>query len=251
MPSITITATGSPSATLNRSGSLPAGVTATKTTSGNSTTIVIAGTPTAGGLFTDTFTSSNGAGSATPQTLTLTVNAGPNITSGATGTATVGTPYSFTFRATGYPAPQLTESGALPQGVTFTQGAGTATLTGTPAAGTGGVYVLTITAANATSMVTKAFTLTVRQAPVITSASSVTFNRGTAQTFAITATGYPVPTLSRTGTLPSGLRFTNNGNGTATLSGTAGATSAGTYTWTITARNAAATVTQTLTITVT
>ena len=48
----------------------------------------------------------------------------------------------------GFPAATtLTETGALPAGVTFTDnGDGTATLAGTPAAGTGGTYPLTITA---------------------------------------------------------------------------------------------------------
>ena len=51
---------------------------------------------------------------------------------------------------TGYPAPTLTETGALPPGVTFTDNAnGTATLAGTPAAGTQGSYPLTLSATNA------------------------------------------------------------------------------------------------------
>ena len=50
---------------------------------------------------------------------------------------------------TGNPAATITESGALPSGVTFTDnGNGTATLAGTPAAGTNGSYPITITAAN-------------------------------------------------------------------------------------------------------
>ena len=48
------------------------------------------------------------------------------------------------------PAPALTESGALPAGLTFTDnGNGTATIAGTPAAGSGGSYPITITATNA------------------------------------------------------------------------------------------------------
>ena len=50
---------------------------------------------------------------------------------------------------TGFPTATLSETGALPTGVTFVDnGNGTATLAGTPAAGTGGTYPLTITAAN-------------------------------------------------------------------------------------------------------
>ena len=49
-------------------------------------------------------------------------------------------------------------------------GDGTATLAGTPAAGTGGTYPLTITAANSVLPdATQSFTLTIAQAPAITS----------------------------------------------------------------------------------
>jgi len=50
--------------------------------------------------------------------------------------------------ATGTPKPAIAESGALPAGVTFTPGDGTALLTGTPAAGTGNDYNITFTATN-------------------------------------------------------------------------------------------------------
>ena len=51
-------------------------------------------------------------------------------------------------------------------------GDGTGTLSGTPAAGTGGVYALTFTAANGVlPNATQAFTLTVNEAPAITSAT--------------------------------------------------------------------------------
>ena len=84
---------------------------------------------------------------------------------------------------TGFPTPALSETGALPTGVTFVDnGDGTATLAGTPAAGTGGTYPLTITAANGVLPdATQSFTLTVAaaEAPAITSADSTTFTTGT------------------------------------------------------------------------
>src|SRR4029077_11753778 len=49
--------------------------------------------------------------------------------------------------------------------------------------------------------------------------------------------GVPTPTLTRTGALPSGVTFIDNGNGTATLSGTPAGGTAGTYPLTITASN--------------
>ena len=48
---------------------------------------------------------------------------------------------------------------------------------------------------------------TVHQPPAITSADNVTFTIGAAGTFTVTVTGYPTPTLSMSGTLPSGITF--------------------------------------------
>ena len=72
---------------------------------------------------------------------------------------------SFTVTTTGFPTPSLSETGTLPSGVTFVDnGNGTATLSGTPAAGTGDSYSLTFTAANGvTPSATQPFTLTVDQ----------------------------------------------------------------------------------------
>jgi len=50
------------------------------------------------------------------------------------------------------PTASISESGALPSGITFTDNHdGTATLAGTPAAGTGATYPLTLTASNGVS----------------------------------------------------------------------------------------------------
>jgi len=83
----------------------------------------------------------------------------------------------------GYPTAALTESGALPNGVTFVDdGDGTATLAGTPAAGSGGTYPLTITADNQVgSGVTQAFTLTVGKVlPAVTWTTPAPITYGTA-----------------------------------------------------------------------
>src|SRR6185437_3705425 len=137
--------------------------------------------------------------------------------------------------ATGTPTPSLTESGALPSGITFhDNGNGSATLSGT--ASVAGTFPITFTATNGIgSPATQNFTLTVNpasQAPSITSANSTTFTAGTAGSFTVTATGTPTPTLTESGSLPSGVTFHDNGNGTATLSGTASA--AGTFAITFT-----------------
>ena len=68
--------------------------------------------------------------------------------------------------------------------------------------------------------------------------------------FTVTATGYPVPSLTKTGTLPPGITFTDNDNGTATINGVPKATDGGNYTVTITAKNNQGTVTQAFTLVV-
>jgi autotransporter-associated beta strand protein len=145
----------------------------------------------------------------------------------------------FTVDAIGGPTPALSESGALPLGVTFKDnGDGSATLAGTPKAGTGGVYHLTITAANAQkSSATQNFTLTVNQAPAITTAAATTFDVGIASLFIVKTTGFPTATLSETGSLPRGVTFKNKGDGTALLSGTPADGKAGGYHLTLKAAN--------------
>ena len=83
---------------------------------------------------------------------------------------------------------------------------------------------MTFTAANgAPPNAVQAFTLTVQQAPAITSAASTTFTVGTPGTFTVTTTGFPTPTVSQTGTLPTGVTFTP---ATRVLGGTAAQTGA-------------------------
>jgi hypothetical protein len=100
-------------------------------------------------------------------TFTFTVGTVPSITSPGSTTFTVGTPASFTVTTVGLPRPTLTESGPLPGGVSFIDnGNGTATLSGTPAAGTGGIYTFTITAHNGVGAdAAGTFTLAVEQPP--------------------------------------------------------------------------------------
>jgi len=71
--------------------------------------------------------------------------------------------------------------------------------------------------------------------PSITSTNSATFTAGIANSFTVTTSGTPTASLSFTGTLPTGVGFTANSNGTATISGTA--TVAGSYPITIKATN--------------
>ena len=233
--------TGFPAPSITETGALPTGVTFTDNGNGSGK---LAGIPTAGAgkTFPVTFTASNGLGSPVTQSFTLTVNQAPAITSANNTAFTVGTPGSFAVITTGFPTPTLTETGALPAGVTFLDnGNGVGTLSGTPAAGTGGTFPITFTATNGVGTpALQTFTLTVKvvaTVPAITSVSSVTFSVGVASTFSVTATGTPTPTLTEAGTLPSGVTFKDNGNGTATLAGTPAAGTGKTYPITVTASN--------------
>src|SRR5581483_8714007 len=71
--------------------------------------------------------------------------------------------------------------------------------------------------------------------PSITSAATTTFTAGTPGSFTVMTSGTPTPTLSEVGSLPAGVSFTDNGNGTATIAGST--KMAGSFPITITAQN--------------
>ncbi len=201
-----------------------------------------------------TITATDTANAAITGTANVSVSQAPAITSANNTTFQVGTAGTFTVMTTGFPTAALSETGALPGNVTFVDnGNGTATLAGTPNANMGGTYPITITASNGVSPdATQSFTLTVQQAPAITSANSTTFAEGSFGMFTVATTGFPASGLTETGALPAGVSFVSNGNGTATLSGTPGAGTAGGYMITITASNGVPPVaTQSFTLTVT
>ena len=251
----TVTTTGTPIPSLIETNTLPSGVTFTDNGDGTGT---LAGTPGVGttGIYNITFTAHNGVVTDVIQNFTLTVTQAPAITSADHATFSAGSLGLFTVTTTGFPSGAsmaIGESGALPSGVSFTDnGDGTAALAGTPGAGTGGVYILTITASNGVSPdASQNFTLTVNEAPAITSVNHVTFTASSAGTFTVTTHGYPVVTISRTGSLPSGVTFTDNGDGTATLAGVPAFGTGGTYPLTLTAHNSSGPdATQSFTLTV-
>ena len=237
--SFAVTTAGIPVPVLTVSGTLPTGITFVDNGNGTAT---LDGTPAAGtgGTHPLTFTANNGVDAPVTQPFTLMVMQPPAITSVNATTFTIGAAGSFTVTTTGFPVPTLAAGGvSLPAGVTFVDnGNGTATLSGTPGAGTGGTYALTFTAANgAGADLVQSFTLTVSGGPAITSANATTFTVGSVGTFTVTTIGTPTPALSVTGTLPSGVTFADNGDGTATLSGTPAASAGAIYPLTITATN--------------
>ncbi|PYV17386.1 MAG: hypothetical protein DMG21_08510, partial [Acidobacteria bacterium] len=80
--------------------------------------------------------------------------------------------------------------------------------------------------------------LSVLLAPSITSANSTTFTAGAAGTFTVTTTAVPTASLSESGSLPAGVTFIDNHDGTATLAGTTDL--AGAFPITMTAQNGVA-----------
>ncbi|HLH99304.1 MAG TPA: pentapeptide repeat-containing protein, partial [Acidimicrobiales bacterium] len=172
---------------------------------------------------TDTGTSTHGSG-----TFTVTVTpVAPTISGPSSAEMTTGTAGSVTFHATGYPTPGLTETGALPSGVTFTDnGDGTATLAGTPATGTAGQYPLTITASNGTSPdAVENVDLTVLAALAVTTTAVPSGTVGVAYHTTLAATGGTPPyswSVASGSTLPPGLALAPDGtvSGTPTTEGT-------------------------------
>jgi hypothetical protein len=251
----TFTTTGSPTAALTESGALPTGLSFTDNGDGTATLSGQA-SPVNNGLYALTITATNSAGTAT-QTFYLNVDDAqtvPTIISTNSLTESYGVPFSFTIDTTGNPLPSISKvsgSGSLPGGVTLKDnGDGTATLSGElMSASDSGTYTFTIKATNKNGTVDQPFTLTVTKTPVIKSISNKTVKVGNSFSQAVSATGDPTPSLSASG-FPSGLSFTDNGDGTGSISGTPGAGSAGSYTVTITATNAEGSSTESFILTV-
>ncbi|MGH2448478.1 MAG: putative Ig domain-containing protein, partial [Chloroflexota bacterium] len=155
-----------------------------------------------------------------------------------------------TFTDSGYPSNSASDFTATigwgdttsSAGTVTSDGAGDFTVSGqhiysAPGLETGSVSITDDSPGTASS--TTSFTATVNEPPAITSANHATFTAGVAGSFTVTATGSPTPSIAETGGLPSGVTFTDNGNGTATLSGTPAAGTGGTYSISIKATNGA------------
>jgi cyclophilin family peptidyl-prolyl cis-trans isomerase len=217
------TASGFPAPTFSHTGTLPPGLSL-------SSTGVISGTPTTAGTYSGiVVTASNGIGVAPTQTISITVDQIPSITSAAPAAGIVGTAYTHTYAATGSPAPTYSlTAGALPGGLSVSTAG---VISGTP--NTAGTFTGTITSTNRAGSFPQAFSITINQAPTFTSSTptnSGTFN--TAYNFTCTASGFPAPSFSvAAGALPTGLSLSTSG----VISGTP--TAAGTYTGTLSASN--------------
>ncbi len=165
-----------------------------------------------------------------------------SITSVDSADAMAGSPFSMIVTTTGSPTPSIKKSGKLPSGMHLVNNDnGTATLSGTPSLKSGGLYQPTIRvkfgSGSTAVTLTQVVTLFVFQAPTVKNRRVRSAHVGVAYTATVNTRGYPEPTISRSGGLPDGMTFTDNGNGTATLAGTPAPGSAGSYGIEITASN--------------
>ena len=148
----------------------------------------------------------------------------PEFSTATTATFTAGRSGSFDMSASGS-ATKITESGTLPSGLSFeSSGNGSASISGTPANGTGGQYSLSLIAADSAGQTTQQVTLTVDQAPAFTKSDNTNMYLAPFKydNTPITTTGYPPAKLVEVGTLPHGLKFKTLGNGKALISGRPG-----------------------------
>ena len=100
-------------------------------------------------------------------------------------------------------------------------------------AGTPGPVDVTVMTAGMTSATSPADTFAYTAAPTFTSVDTTTFAVGTAGSFSVTASGYPIPTFTQSGPLPSGVTLTSAG----VLDGTPADGTGGIYTIVVTATN--------------
>ncbi len=254
--SFTVTTTGNPTPSITASGRLPAGVGFSAKPGGTAT---ISGTPSlqSAGTYDFYLTASNGVGVPAHQTLLITVVQAVPVSFSSSDSFTMhpGTYSSFTVRTNGSPTPRVVESGSLPPGVSFSSGLdGTATISGDPSPAGLGDYTLHLTASNSlgsTAYQTFSLHVTEHSAPAITSAPRAVVRAGTYVQIIVRASGNPAPRLEMSGHLPDGLRFLDNGNGSAYIRGTIAPQASGSYAIGLSASNGVgATARQTLEIVV-
>ncbi len=248
--SFTVTTSGYPFPKLTHSA-LPSGLHWTDEAGGKAR---IWGVPAAAAAGTAQvkLTASNAVGSS-KQVLSISVESPPALGPWLLPAATAGRHYSFSAPALGFPTPVITESG-LPAGLGLSlKGTGKATLSGVPAKGSGGLHHVKVTASNVLGRTSATYTITVGEAPAITSKSKLRIAAGRNFSFTLNASGYPHANFAHT-TLPAGLKWVNQASKSSNMPGISGKFTTkqlGVHHITITAENSFGTTRQVLTIEVT
>jgi VCBS repeat-containing protein len=241
--SVGVSSKGYPVPTMALQGPLPSGLTFDflGSTGASSSAGALRGTPATrtGGRYSVNVTAVNGVLPNASTPVTVTVVEAPLFSSAMATTVTVGSAASREITTTGFPAAALSVLDPLPAGLTFTShGDGTASIAGTPADGEGGVVSVRVVANNGVSAPhQRTFTFTVLESPGFISDDWAGFVAGSPSSFAITADGYPTPTLSVIGAFPLGVSMTDLGGGSGELTGTPAPGTGGTYPFTLVAEN--------------
>jgi uncharacterized protein with beta-barrel porin domain len=145
---------------------------------------------------------------------------------------TGGTPYTFTFNASGGASPYTyTETGALPTGLTMTPAG---TISGVPTSA--GTYSITVTVTDsATQTAQKAYQVTINAPGILLAPATLPQAKAgeayTSTSLSASGGSAPYSYAITSGALPTGLTMTPAG----VISGTASATSAGSFNITVTA----------------
>ena len=187
-----ITTSGLPVPAITATAPLPAGLTLTDDEDG---TARLHGTASAApGEYAIPLAATNGIGQTTG-VFTLTITADPSITSADHTTFSVGVAGDFPVTVDpGFPVKNTLTIVGAPAWLSLTGAAGAQHLVGTPPAGSGGVHSFTVQVSDAA--VSQSFSLTVAEAPAITTQpSSQNAVDGTNAVFTAAASGYPAPTV--------------------------------------------------------
>ena len=135
-----VTTIGTPAPSIRATGKLPGGIRLVDHHDGTAT---FTGTPKAGGIFRPTITATYGTGNTqqkVSQADTFNVFQTPTFAKRASATAHVGTHLHVSMTVKAFPPPTITESGALPPGITVTASNGKVGLSGVAQPGTTGIY---------------------------------------------------------------------------------------------------------------
>lgn len=200
------------------------------------------GTPTQAGTFTTTIHITNEHGSA-ESVVTTVVHQAPAFADDSLDLALIeGVEGTLTLPLVGYPEPTVTMTGEVP-GMTLTHTPGTEpVLSGTPAAGSAGSYVLDLTASNTVvgsprSASARVLVRVDARAAITAGADALAGAVGTPVDRVITVAGSPLPTLAASG-LPDGLTLEpGDAPGEFRITGTPAVGSGGTYTAHLVAEN--------------